>query len=1100
MKVWSSNQPSIFSWCPIRDESRLFASSTCQNQEAVISLNRFNFLGLAPTIETVHTINVSSPVTKLDWTVSNSHEFGILASGHIDGTISLFSPTELNEISHIKYKDSPITSLAFNPTQHNVLLSISKDNSVSIWDLAHPEEPKRCTTGITNRVVQGEITSVSWHPKKSFQSILGLCDSAGLSIVWDLRSNRSTHSFADSTFKSPLSDISFSPSQNTILATASSDSKNSVISIWDLRNITSPMRKLHGHSNGVLKLEWMPSDDRVLLSSGNDGNIISWNVETGEQLTSIFETSPVHELSASPFIHGAILASTETNSQLFSFADLNNGNCGNKIKGIKFHQISSDLDVGFDGQIYQVSKNIVKTFHHQEKIAEASDFVQLIEALENKKMDTFVEEKISESEDIEKRLWEITKLGMNSDTFKEKALEILGFNQQNFSELITPVVKTQEQKEDSNSSSNLFGDSEQQENIFGVSQEEAEVFGEVFSPFRVLPKAKDDKAANIIGKAIISGNLQQAIDCAFNAEKYAEALLIASYGSQELFENTRNKYIRLHDEPLIRLVSQLPENKLDNFVRYAKIKDWKEIFAILCNYATNNFDQLCSFLGRRLIAEQSDYSGALFCFIASKNYDMVQQCLFQIYEQNEKDTSNVSVILLVMEKLCAMAGQNAGEVVSEISRSFLQHVIQSGHKEDAIRFVDAIPNNKNLLELKIALNGEKQVSQSRTNLRNQSNNYPQKLPTQPNQNQSYFVPTQSPYIPQPSIMQKPQQPQSPFVPTPNSQFQNNQYVPTSNISRPSISPPPTVSKPTISPPPTVNRPTILPLPTVNNRPVVTSPPTVNKPTIAPPPTVSKPTIIPPPTVNMPTIIPPPTVNKPTIAPPPTVNKPTIAPPPTVNKPTIVPPPTVNMPTFNSQNNANTQEMNVIAPPPVAPPSINQPPPFQPAKPVNMPISSNTQTVAPPPPASPVISVPPNVPIVNLPPPVLPAQNNNVQESTQEAPKLKKEATIDEVPASVQPLANSLASFINKFKDNPNKTSVQHKAIQKSEEKLPLVFGALRDGLIPDELIENLGIFVQHLSAGNISEAITIRKKSMSLISQKTRDAIVLMSFMEQAAK
>lgn len=1060
MKVWSSNQPSIFSWCPIRDESRLFASSTYQgqNQGSAITLNRFDFLSLTPTIETVHTFNVSSNVTKIDWSVSNSQELGILASGHIDGTVSLFSPKQLNEISHFKFNDSPITSLAFNPNQHNVLLSVSKDNTVSLWDLTHNEAPKRCTTGISNRIVHGEITSISWHPNRSFQSILGLCDSVGLSIIWDLRTNRTTHNFADSTFKSPLSDIKFSKSQNTILATASSDSKNSVISIWDLRNITSPIRKLHGHSNGILNLEWMPSDERILFSSGNDGNIVSWNVETGEQLTSIFETSPVHNLSISPFIHGALLASTETNTHLFSFADLNIGCASNGIKRIKYHQMSSDLDVGFDGQIYQINDNKVKAFHHQEKIAEASDFVQLIEALENKTMNNFVDEKIAESDDIEKDLWEITKLGMNSDTFKETALEKLGFNQQNFSELIAPVVIAQTQQEDSNTSSNLFGDSEQQEeNIFGVSQEEADIFGEVFSPFRVLPKAKNDRAANIIGQAIINGNLQQAIECAFNSEKYAEALLIASYGSQELFETTRNRYIRLHDEPLIRLVSQLPENKLDSFVRYAKIKDWKEIFAILCNYATNNFAQLCSSLGRRLITEQSDYSSALICFVASKNYDMVQQCLFQIYEQNERDTSNVSVILLVMEKLCAMAGPNAGEVVSEISRSFLQHVIQSGHKEDAIRFVDAIPNNKNLLELKIALTGERQVPQNNST-RNRMN-YARQTPSQSGQGPSYFVPNQEALKPAQSNI-----PPSPYMPV--------TQPPTSvqNINQPSA-----IQKPSYAPPPTINMPSYQP------------PSSVSMPSYAPPPTLSRPTVAPPP-VNKPTIIPPPTVNMPTFVPPAAANKPSIPPPPPANKPTIAPPPAVNMPT--------------ISPPPVAVPSINQPPPFHPPT-VNMqpqPSFNAQSIVSPPPPASPVISAPPHVPIVNIPPPVSSNQDNSAHHSTQEAPKQSKEATIDEVPDSLKSLAYSIDSLLKTYIANPEKSSTQAKSCQICQGKLPIIFGKFRDDSIPEDFINILSTFIEHLSASRISEAAAIRKSCMSMVGPHTREFIIFMNFMEKAAK
>ena len=80
----------------------------------------------------------------------------------------------------------------------------------------------------------------------------------------------------------------------------------------------------------------------------------------------------------------------------------------------------------------------------------------------------------------------------------------------------------------------------------------------------------------------------------FNQGKYAEALLIASCGPTELFQRTRERYIRHDNSTLTRVISYISADKLESFVRYAKTKDWREIFAILCNYAKDDFEKQVS--------------------------------------------------------------------------------------------------------------------------------------------------------------------------------------------------------------------------------------------------------------------------------------------------------------------------------------------------------------------------------------------------------------------------------------------------------------------------------------------------------------------------
>ncbi|KAK8890391.1 hypothetical protein M9Y10_035167 [Tritrichomonas musculus] len=1205
MKVWSVESPSIVEWCPIRNDSRLYASSTpstCEENPS-LTLSRFNFLGITPTTETVATFNAKSPFTTLSWTNHPSQNLGLLASGHKDGSISLYSPAEKSTISSLSYHKTDITCLKFNPTQTNVLLSVSSDNEISVWDVTHPENGKRCSAGAINRAVQGTITSVDWHKKSTLSSFFALCDSTGLCVVWDLRQNRSTHNFADSTFKSELSDISFAPVNSTLLATASSNPRNSVVSIWDLRNPTTPTRKLHGHTSGVSKLEWPACDERILLSSGKDGNVIAWNTESGEQLKTVFESnSPVSQLSWSPHFHGAVLASNLTGTQLYSFVDPAMG-VSNKLPHPHFHRRQCGVDVAFDGRIFQFNGKNVHSFVHQEQIAEASDFVHFVEALEQNTMPLFVNEKIENSDNnTEKELWEICLLAMSPDTFKQNILTNLGISQQsNFAEQLKQA-EPQPSLEESGataSSASLFGDptptdevdaafafskpSALNDNLNMISssnpnfaQEQAveeEVFTEVFTPFRVIPKKEKDEAGNIIASALITGDLKAAIDCCFQSEKYADALLIASCGSPELLQKTRERYIRQDNTALTRLISFISQDRLDNFVRYAKTKEWKEAFAVICNFAKTDedFERLSEVLGRRLIAEKNDYSSAYICFVAAKKYDMVQQCLFQIYQTVEnKDSSSASVVLLVLEKLCAMAGTKADSVIAPIARTFLQHVIQSGNKDQAIRFVNALPPTSQLQNLKAVLGGQPVRNQGfnqSNQTANQSQMYQRSTSAIPNQAQApnqpftpanVFTPSQGPglypgssnrvppppaqanRVPSgntqpPKATQQPNQPQV-FVPisgvvppTTAAGYGNTPYIPSSQGFKPKqqqIAPPPPGPAPSAQPqfvaPGPVQQPNVL------------APPPMQQPQIQPPQIdqgFSMPNQPPPISTNynIPGATPyglqpqPPAAAKPAAPPPmatPNINVPPPAPavilPPTpqIQQPPIQQPGMVQMPGSVQPPNAPgipgvqvTQPTRIEAPP-MAQPNINAPPPmtvvpppmptqFQP-QPSNQMNSNmpNAQYAQPGMGQFNQMQQPVTVGVAAGAPPGLSPKSS----SPAPAPEPSPEATIEDVPQQNRQLADQLVSLINELETRPNLKPAQKKALTDAQAKLPFVFGLLRDGKVPEGLINDMILFIQKINGGELSEANQIRKNAIVNHMANCRDAVLIMNYISSSIR
>ena len=65
------------------------------------------------------------------------------------------------------------------------------------------------------------------------------------------------------------------------MALASEDDHTPVIQIWDLRQASSPMKQLEGHTAGVLSMAWCQADADLLLSCGKDNRILVWNPNRG---------------------------------------------------------------------------------------------------------------------------------------------------------------------------------------------------------------------------------------------------------------------------------------------------------------------------------------------------------------------------------------------------------------------------------------------------------------------------------------------------------------------------------------------------------------------------------------------------------------------------------------------------------------------------------------------------------------------------------------------------------------------------------------------------------------------------------------------------
>jgi protein transport protein SEC31 len=166
---------------------------------------------------------------------------------------------------------------------------------VFIWDLANnPEIPYTPGAHSSTNDEQQQLTKVAWNCQVPY--ILSTCFSNGQTVILDLRSKKKVMELVTKDHLSsvvwhpdivsiiPLCQLIYSPPllpfQATQLVTASTDDTHPVVTSWDLRRAHTPEKTMRAHSKGVLDLSWCRQDSELLVSSGKDGRILSWNPRT----------------------------------------------------------------------------------------------------------------------------------------------------------------------------------------------------------------------------------------------------------------------------------------------------------------------------------------------------------------------------------------------------------------------------------------------------------------------------------------------------------------------------------------------------------------------------------------------------------------------------------------------------------------------------------------------------------------------------------------------------------------------------------------------------------------------------------------------------
>lgn len=120
--------------------------------------------------------------------------------------------------------------------------------------------------------------------------------------------------------------------------------------------------------------------------------------------------------------------------------------------------------------------------------------------------------------------------------------------------------------------------------------------------FKIYPN-EESEVDRLLTKSLVLGDFESAVSLCLSVERYADAILLAVKGGPELLQKTQTAYFTKQTTslPYLRLYQSIVSNDLDDIVQNADLREWQEIFVILCTFAKEDeFSGLAKQLGQRL--------------------------------------------------------------------------------------------------------------------------------------------------------------------------------------------------------------------------------------------------------------------------------------------------------------------------------------------------------------------------------------------------------------------------------------------------------------------------------------------------------------------
>ncbi|KAJ7401000.1 Protein transport protein Sec31B [Pitangus sulphuratus] len=529
---------------------------------------------------------------------------GVVIGGGDNGVLTMYSVhrilTSKGEpvIGQTEKHSGPVRALDFNPFQSNLLASGANDSEIFIWDLNNFSVPM--TPG-TKSQPHEDISVVSWN--RQVQHILSSAHPSGKAVVWDLRKNEPIIKVSDHSNRMHCSGMAWHPEVATQLVLSSEDDRLPVIQIWDLRFATSPLSQLEGHTRGVLSVSWCQADPELLLSSAKDNRILCWNPSMGEVVyelpirsqwcfdvqwcprnPSVFSAATFDGwINIYSVMGGNLEAQQKTQADKISssFNNLDPFGTGQSLpplqvpeqvtqttlipplkKPPKWIRRPVGVSFAFGGKLITFGltkapgQQMQQTYPHQVFISQVTtetEFLlrskELQMALQSGNLLDYCQGKIQTAKlPFDENLWNFLKVNLEQDS-RTKLLKLLGYSKEDLQKKIAsclsngiPDKQPLPEVDDTNTAQpdQLLMNSSN--DVAAVSSSSSFFDNLIPQNMSTLEIPVTEDIDGLISQALLLGNFEGAVELCMRAERFADAIILAIAGGENLLKETQRRY------------------------------------------------------------------------------------------------------------------------------------------------------------------------------------------------------------------------------------------------------------------------------------------------------------------------------------------------------------------------------------------------------------------------------------------------------------------------------------------------------------------------------------------------------------------------------
>lgn len=573
---------------------------------------------------------------------------GCVVAGMLDGSIVVWNALELlqrdndknnnNNINDEHQQETGMLHLFTSQNNHGPISCLAW-NTLEPWQVALGSSHGQAylinlaTTDVSPELQTmnrhtSEVTAVAWNTQ-----VPHICATASINdvTVWDTKAGKPWSELRTQS----TADLQWNPRQGLHLLTADGP----VVNVWDLAaSTTLPVAQLAVQQGAtLLKMDWCPHDETLLVTSAKDGKVYVWDLQTmqplaelpndglqqqqqnhqslqsnanGKNPAALFAASstPTHvryEIHWSPHHRGVLLTCRlDKHVQWQAMPALPRPPAWQTPGCCRAAQ-------GFGATLAMVNNTtktvtIITVPHNKQLAATAAET-----ASQGAPRDVCLHQQAAKPP-REAAMWGFLSVLFEPNA-RQALLEYLGFSAQ----------EIQQQIED-----------------FQPPEESTDM---------VLSKTAAD---DFVQKALTVGDFATAVDACFKVHNYADALLLASCGGAELWSSTQERYLAACARPYVPTVQAILQSNMAHLVETADLDSWQQTLALLSTYGTSQeFPQLCKALGQR-IQDAGDHATASLCYICAMDFESVVTYWRAEMLGNRGDGDNSTVDWRLLHDFC----------------------------------------------------------------------------------------------------------------------------------------------------------------------------------------------------------------------------------------------------------------------------------------------------------------------------------------------------------------------------------------------------------------------------------------------------------------